>query len=346
MCAMGALGDDYDEADSDAEEVAQSKPFVGHAAPSPEGASAATETVRIHSLSGATEAVPSSAISEAVKSQTRNDRKSVMVTYMLRASLNELADGTVAPELKLPEGAKDFFDTGRDAASKHHVLYGAKIMAVKNGFPVAFTVDVADDSNFSVCTKCVTDAGAGRTSTGAHLIAANETSSFGARGMDILRGYGANIDKQKFAQQYPGYNLDNIDSGVQYVSDAAGEQALVRYGHPVAMYFDAILRAQGAVPLTEKDLVKGSRSYIGDANDIKKCMVKLREQLQKNTINLYDMKFDISRAFGDFEPGASKPSFDEWSEVRMSCASDATARAILDQKKILTFSVMYDFRPS
>lgn len=281
--------------------------------------------------------------------QTSAGRRLVTVTYQLAASLSDLAEGRTPNRLELKAGSKGFFESpSAEEASRHHVLYGARIVQVNNGFPVAFHLLADTFTGVDVSCKSAVDCGDGQTCVmGDHLIQASESATYGDKGVPFLRGNGDRIDATQFAKEFPTYNETNLEKGIK-VLDGTGDMqsALVEHGHPATRYFNAVRQAQGVAPLGPADLVPGTSYYVAKNEDVQRCIARLREQLRGSTANLYKFGFTIKRVFGDVAAGANTPAFDDEKELHTKFASASSLAGAKSKVRQLTVSVMYDFRPS
>jgi len=278
-------------------------------------------------------------------------RRTLNVTYQLKGSLADFAAGTVVPELALTEGAKDFF-----AGGEHHVFYGARIVKVRNEHPVAFHINAddmidehVDDGGAKTITsvsQSVADNGSGTKCSGSHLVQAGETATYGEKGIAFLRGSGEEVDAKPFVQKFPERNLSNVQEGIQFARDDSGELALVAFGHPVTVYFNAIRRSQGEPELDESDLIANTRSFNADAENVRQCLANLEAKMRSNTVDMHDFKFGVTRVFGDVAVGDTAPKFDDTKELESVFGAPATMKAALKKEKTLSVTVAYDFRPS
>lgn len=337
-CDMGDLGDEeFDEPSSE-------KALVAAAIGQP-GASGVT----VNTLAGSTTAALAAAVETSASPVV--DKKLVTVYYSLAASPNDLASGRVDPVLSLPAATKGVFDDASNTGerSRDHVVYSAKVVSISNGFPFALGIDLTGhDGTGTAVGKCVVDSGDGKCVAANRVVNAGQQVTFpdGAR---VYAGNGHLADKQSFVSMFPGYNLQNIASGIQkfaeYTGDS-GSKCLVPYGHPVTAYFNEVRRAEGASELSESDFAPGTRMFVADSDDTETCLDDLRASLSKNTVDLHDLGFTIKRVIGNIANDRDSPEFTDTEELKTTFASNAMTTAALSQTKRLVVGVEYEYRHS
>ena len=278
-----------------------------------------------------------SAMAAAAKAPGRMTR---LVTYTLNASLADMADGTTAAELSLSEDmAKQALPNGEKA-----VLYGARVVALNNGFSNAYhlTIEGADDEHVAASSSA--DCGHGKLCQGHLLVNADANQMFGETGMTLLQGNGDRVDEMPFRKQFPNVTMENLMNGISFHGDGNGKHALVDFDHPVIAYFNFRLASQNKPMLTKDQCVTGTNSFPARADAVETCLDEIRKGLRGNTIDLTKIKFKLSRVFGPIADGEDAPAMDDTAEFASKFASVSNRDKAVSTPKQLSITVAYDYR--
>jgi hypothetical protein len=344
VCAANFVGDDLNfesssdddtrarvgtRVDSSSDEEVQRKPVSRSVQ-----ARSAGRSVRVHSLSGPT--LMNAKAATTVASAVDSDWKEVSVSYRLVASLRELANGDVTPELKLSEKAMGIFDNSEHKRSENHICGGIAVTEYDSTFPVTLHVDVQGIK--SSLANSFTHTG----TRGALTIRprGNFTSS---KGIAVAAGNMEKADKSTFLRDYKNWNLNNIDGGITYCAD--GVNAMIEFGHPVVEFYNAVLISGGDDPIDENDLLRGTNMFMARVGDVNTCLTSLKKIMQENLQiqNLYGVSFKLSRAYGDSDTNNEIP-WDDAAEVLDGVQVSKTSDAILDQKRTIYLKATFKVR--
>jgi hypothetical protein len=321
------------------ERVADATPAAA-AAPSSFGrtADANEGMVAVQTLEG-TKFVKANAASLAGK-EAEETWKTVDVQFYLSASLNELAEGAKAPELKISEHVKNAFGETNGERSKNHICGGISIVDIGSTFPVSLHLDVAGLDS-PAPAKCMTADG----SSGACTIRPHASFSHPV-GKEIFAGNKAAAENSVFLKAYSGYTLDSVENGITYVEDEDGEHALIKKSHPVIGLFNDARHQIGQGPLTEADLLDKTQLYIASAADTRKCLNILKGLMQKRLQiqNLYGVSFKLRRASGEIEEGQDQPAWNDLAEVGDGIQGQQSRERMLSQQNKLYVTAQYKYK--
>lgn len=283
-------------------------------------------------------AVPISA-STASASDGSSEWDTVEVAYYMCASLRDLAEGKVAPELKLSDNAMAVFDDSPDKRTDTHICGSMSIVDYESTFPVSMHIDVAGTSE-NTPSKSVTHTGSRGALTIRPKTAYTATDAVGKK---IAQGAMALDAKREFLTSYPGWNDSNIEEGITYTPN--GETALIVPDHPVISYFNMAYQHLGESLITKDAIDPDLGVYKARADDTKECLESLKQNMQKHLQmqNLYNVKFQLSRARGEIGDDG-KIAWDDAEEVLDGLSAARSPDALLDAKHKIYVTVKYEFR--
>ena len=296
----------------------------------------ASGSVRVHSLSGPSVMSAQAATAAAAATPLDSEWKEVRVSYRLCASLRELADGEVEPELKLSNNAMQIFDNSDKKRSENHICGGVSIVEYDSSFPASLHIDV--DGIKSGASKSFTQSG-----TRGALTIRPRGSFSDARGIEIAAGNMVKAQKSAFLREYKGWTLNNVDDGITFCKD--GVNAMVESNHPIVAYYNAVLADGGDDPIGEGDIIGGTSMFMAKVVDVDECLASLKRTMQESLQiqNLYDVAFKLSRAYGDAGDDG-EIAWDDAVEVLDGVQGAKTGDAIMDQKRTLYMTAAFKVR--
>lgn len=221
------------------------------------------------------------------------DWSEVKIAYYLSASMDDFAKGRVEPVMKLSDSAMAIFDESPETRTANHICGGVFVTEVKSDFPSTMHLDV-DGVSAAPGTKSVTHEG----SRGQFTVSPRMQFS-SENGVLIAASNERKVEQMKFLQQFPGWNLGNINNGVQEVADSQGNvHALIDKNHPVVAYFNAARAKAKLGDLTDRDLMENTNFYQASPEDARTCMDSLKGSMRNRLQiqNLYDVSFRLRRA--------------------------------------------------
>ncbi|KKL03793.1 hypothetical protein LCGC14_2622580, partial [marine sediment metagenome] len=124
---------------------------------------------------------------------------------------------------------------------------------------------------------------------------------------------GAGNPDSEFLKKYPGWNIQNLESGINWLSD--GQQALVPRDSPIVELYNDVREREGLPVLGAQDEdVTGY--FTTKQSEARRCIDLMRSSLHQylQMSNLYDTKFSISRTYTSAPPSASEPRHKMWKD--------------------------------
>lgn len=283
-------------------------------------------------------------VSSKNKSNTsRNeDWETVTVTHRIHGSMSDFATDSKKCFSEISEFSKKIFndrenDGKENSSHQNHILAGMRLVKAKNPFRCTIQlslegVDQKDQKDFSAQGKGI---------PGVATLYPKESVDYSANPVQIVKG-NANSSNSRFLKEYPGWNSDNLDEGIQYIKDAEGK-CLIKMNHPVVGVFNELRRENGEKPLNEKNMVMNG-FYEGEEKAVKKCLDMIRENLDENLQikNLNNLKFKINRAF---TKPTSVEHAQQWNDkTEFETLTDHSHQNMLKEKGDLLLTVEYKFK--
>ncbi len=275
----------------------------------------------------------------------------VEVQYYLSGSLDDLKAGRVEPVLKLSDNCMAVFDEDPEKRSDNHICGGLLITEVDSTFPATLQLDVRGLEAVQA-VKCVTHTG----SRGAYTISPKMKFS-SDKGVQIAAA-NENMEQMTFLTEYPGWNLGNIDKGINYVEDPEqGEQAIIQNLHPIVAYFNRARERDGEPPISEEDYMPGTSLLMASADDTRRCLISLKKNMQSRLQiqNLYNVAFHLRRARGEPDPHEEgddavdaatccEPSWTASEEVMDGLTGDSAEKHVMGVKNKLYLKAKFKYR--
>ncbi len=224
----------------------------------------------------------------------------VTVTYLFRNSLRDLAASPDASIVRISSEANGIFEPMNTRAetdthdspapipqkrSSNHLLGGMWITEYHNEFPVSIQMKVDGIYNTE---RSYTSEGVPGTFT-----FIKNTSELNVK---ISLNEGSGNANSPFLKQFPGWNLENIDTGITPLPN--GDLSIIVANHPVIGMFNKAKIAKREAPFSLADQGPPGH-FVASKADAEKCLKTIKENMKKHLQlkNLYDISLQLSRAF-------------------------------------------------
>ena len=296
--------------------------------------------VAVHQLDGTQKFVRASAAVAAAAPIVENPWKEVEVQYYMCASLNDLESGAKDAVLKLADRAMAF--GGKDGnRTKNHICGGVHVTEIDSTFPCSLHLDVDGMETDSPIVRMTHEGSSGA------LTIRPKSSFSNPEGIQIVTGNSNVADKSAFLRDYATWTPDNVDTGITYAEDEDGEeQAFLKKGHPVISYFNEARRDAGEQPLTDENLLEGTKLFMASATDTRKCLAALKKAMSSRLQiqDLYKVQFNLRRARGEVAEGKTQPAWNDETEVGDAVHGQNSREALMKTPNKLYITVKYKYK--
>jgi hypothetical protein len=261
--------------------------------------------------------------------------REVVLNYRYSGSVAQLRADPEAAKLALQNEEANVFGDWQGERTKNHICGGVEIVGLKSDFPVSLQI-YAEGAAGEEARRSVSADG----TRGAFTAWPNMEFHDDGDGAVALIARNSEADKHPFLEKYPGWNLDNLETGITHISE---QKSVIRNDHPLIGVFNKARVSTGKTALTAKDEAPAG-FFTAVRRDVEPTLERLKSTMtdKLQIQDLHNLSVRFARAFGAQAGGA--PEWDDPAELYDGLSNARSKQGALEEPRSLYVKLRVRYR--